>query len=90
MKLYRVILHNDMNSSRGYLWHSNMRDAKRALKTFIRENTADHYNMWDRVAEPNFHPLDFSQSGIEEVEIKTTKLGILKCLDEYAGHPNNG
>ena len=42
------------------------------------------------MAEPNFNPMTFDLAGIEEVDIKATKLGILKFLDKYAGYPNNG
>ena len=90
MKLYRVAKHDDINGSTGYCWHSNLRDAKKALKTIIRESTADHDKRWDHVAEPNFNPMTFDLAGIEEVDIKATKLGILKFLDKYAGYPNNG
>ena len=96
MKLYRVAKHDDINGSTGYCWHSNLRDAKKALKTFIRESTAHHHHsmaftgMMDHMAEPKSNPMTFAFAGIEEVEIKTTKLGILKFLDKYAGYPNNG
>ena len=90
MKLYRVAKHDDINGSTGYCWHSNLRDAKKALKTIIRESTADHDKRWDHGAEPNVNPMTFDLAGIEEVDIKATKLGILKFLDKYAGYPNNG
>lgn len=79
MKFFRVHLFDSVDSSAGYEFASNERDARMIVAKFKQNNR-------DRVKAAG----GVFNDKIELIEIEPTKTGILKALNRYAGHPNNG
>jgi hypothetical protein len=73
--LYRVDYRINMES-RGFSFHSSERDAWRSIDKAVQNKTADL--------------VEEGGSDVEAIQIVPTKAGILKALERYAKHPDNG
>lgn len=73
--LYRNHYSTEMDSSRGYSWHKNRDDAKRA------------YSDAEKFPEGGF---DQRAECAVPVSIHLSKGGLLDALNKYASHPDNG
>lgn len=81
MKFFRVHLCDTDEGSAGYRYETNEPAARRIVAEFKRDLKA-RVRMSERPAE--------SSCDIDTIEIEPNKAGILKALNRYAGHPNNG
>jgi hypothetical protein len=84
MRFYRVHYLVDNGSSGGYEFFTSAREAQQAKRKHdkaLREWNAEH----DIGPE---HDIDKAE--IEEIKVKPDKYGILRTLNIYASHPNNG
>lgn len=75
MKIYRVLLYVNSESSQGYEYFSNKKDAKASLDEFKEKNGEDY---------------DDGRSGIQELELALNKKSVLSFLNAWGGHPDNG
>ena len=73
MKIARLHLYTNENSSQGYEFFGSMRAAKKAQTKFKRDFKAD-----DPAPE------------IDTIEVDPSRAGIIKALNTYAGHADNG
>ena len=82
VKFYRVGYSREGGNSGGYAWFTSRAEAVKAAKA-------------DQAQEPDEY--DYGTHGkipitqmIDEIEVKPTKTGILRLLNDYASHPDNG
>jgi hypothetical protein len=75
MKLYRVAYFNNDGSSHGFGYFSNKRDAEAA---------GDGYG--DMLADRG----DSAAYTVSQIEVASTKAGILSALNAYGAHADNG
>lgn len=79
MRFYRVELYSTANTgSLGMEWYTRKRKAQQAARRFLAE----------RRAKGETPP--FASAKIEVVDVEPTKAGILRALEDYASHPDNG
>lgn len=78
MKLYQVHLTHSAGESAGYEYFSNLREACIRVRTW----RDDHKGIDDVDGSVN--------ATITRIEIDPTKAGILRALNRYAGHNDNG
>ena len=78
MKFYRVRFSCGGGNSGGFSWHTTMRKAEAAANEAVK-NDPEEYAL-KRSGRP----------AIDLIEIAPTKEGILKALNSFADHPDNG
>ena len=88
MKFYRVGHWSTQESSRGYSWFTNKKDAMADKKAWEAESHPDGDR--DFGYGPERIHANLYEAEIEVVSIKANKAGILQALKSYASHPNNG
>lgn len=74
MKIYRVHSHTENGISAGYSFHSSLKDAKHAAR-----------EAWETRDSDSETPPE-----IEVLEVEISKAGILRALNMYASHAENG
>lgn len=75
MKLYRNSYRGDDDEHGGYTFHASLREAKKHRADFMKLAAS---GQCERICN------------IECIEIEPGKAGILKALNRYAGHADNG
>ncbi len=75
MKLYRNSYRGDDDEHGGFDFHASLRAAKAARASFMRLAASSQVERTCR---------------IEPIEIKPTKAGIMKALNKFGGHADNG
>jgi hypothetical protein len=79
MKFFRVHLYEGNEGSAGYVFETTLPAARRRVAEFkrsVKERPADRRGAVD--------------CDIDPIEVEPNKTGILKALNRYAGHPDNG
>jgi hypothetical protein len=67
--------------------YSNFADSDCGAEFFTARQAAEHAAAaWLK----QYADDEFAKATIEEIKIELTKDGILRLLNRYAGHPNNG
>ena len=75
--IYRNSYYTDVEGHAGYEFFSSKRDAEREFNRRVKEGNCD--------------PVSGGLSNrAEPVEFRATKAGIIRILNSYAGHNNNG
>lgn len=74
MRIYRVELFSEADSSRGSEFFGSMREAKRRLAE------------WRRQAEDDYD----DRTDITAIDVTMTKAGVLAFANRWAGDPSNG
>lgn len=75
MKIYRVALYINSESSQGYEYFTNKKSAKDFLNKFKKDCGEDY---------------DDGRSDIQELELGLNKKSVLSFLNAWGSHPNNG
>lgn len=75
MKFYQLHLTHEAGTSVGFRWFTSKREAESHLANWRRNSPGD---VQDQTGE------------ITPVNIEPTRAGILKALNRYANHPDNG
>lgn len=75
MKIYRVGYFINSESSQGFGYFSNKKDAKASLVEFKEKEGEDY---------------DDGRSSIQELKIELNKKSVLSFLNAWSSHPDNG
>ena len=75
MAIYRVSYEHAIYGSQGFSYHTNKRDAKKAAREHLEIND-DGY--------------DVPVASIESMPTPKTKADVVRLLDQWGSHPDNG
>lgn len=75
MTFYRVD-YRCQGESKGFTFHTSHADAYKTIQAAVKKGTAD--------------ALEDGGSDIDRIEVFPDRPGILRALNRYAGHPDNG
>lgn len=76
MSIYKIAFNGDPDGQKGFDYVSSLREAQKRKRE------------WDGNSEPGEHLQRNAE--IEKLDIDPTKTGILRALNIYGGHPDNG